>query len=125
MPDTPADLWLGLPIAIGLTVFGIAMIWIVLRTALHGVELTPTLLIARGYFRTCKYPRQSIVSINAVELNGWMSFLMTMLMNRDVEHALQLSLDDGTESLLLASNSHANDVELGAEIVRAWRSATP
>jgi len=122
-PGSVADLWLGLPVAIGLSAFAIAATWIVLRAALHGVELTPTHLIARGYFRTRQYPRHAIVSINAVDLEWWPSMLLAMLLNSDVQHTLQLSLDDGSEPLLLASNSHQSDVEFGAELIRAWRSA--
>jgi hypothetical protein len=97
--------------------------WIVMRSGLHGVELTPTHLIARGYMRTRRYPRHQIVSVNAVALTFWPSALLRMLMNRDVEHSLQLSLVDGREPLLLASNSHEVDVDAAAEIIRAWRSA--
>lgn len=122
-PGVPASPWLGLPIAIGLTVFAAAMIWICLRSTLHGVELTPTHLIARGYLGTSRYARTTIVSVNAVELTGWHSMLLTMLLNRDVGDTVQLSLDSGEEPLLLASNSHSGDVESGAEIIRAWRLA--
>lgn len=120
-PAIPANLWLGLPVAVGLTLFTGALIWIVLRGALHGVELTPTHLIARGYFTTRRYKRQEIVSINAVQLQGWPSVLLTTLMNRDVEHTLQLSLLDGSEPILFAANSHEHDVQTGADLVGAWR----
>lgn len=120
-PEIPANLWLGLPLAIGITMFAGALIWLVLRAALHGVELTPTHLIARGYFVTRRYHRHEIVSINTVQLRAWPSLLLTMLMNRDVEHTLQLSLANGSEPLLFAANSHEHDVEIGAEMVRAWR----
>ncbi|MGC5225414.1 hypothetical protein ACPW96_22855 [Micromonospora sp. DT81.3] len=122
-PEIPANLWLGLPLAIGITLFAGALIWLVLRAALHGVELTPTHLIARGYFITRRYRRREMVSINAVQLKWWPSLLLTMLLNRDVEHTLQLSLADGSEPLLLAANSREHDVRIGAEIVRAWRAA--
>ncbi|GAA1929612.1 hypothetical protein GCM10009775_22080 [Microbacterium aoyamense] len=118
-----AELWLAVPFAIGLTVVGIAATWIVLRAALHGVELTSTHLIARGFFITRRYVGAQIVSINVVELKWWPSLVLSMMMNRSVEHTLQLSLEDGTEPLLFASNSHPEDVEAGAEIVRAWRAA--
>lgn len=120
-PDIPANLWPGLPLAIGITLFAGALIWIVLRGALHGVELTPTHLIARGYFVTRRYKRDEIVSINAVQLKWWPFLVLTMLMNRDVEHTLQLSLDSGSEPLLFAANSHEHDVEIGADMVRTWR----
>ncbi len=122
-PQIPANLLLGLPIAIGITMFSGALIWIVLRGALHGVELTPTHLIARGYFLTRRYKRDEIVSINAVQLKWWPSLVLTMLMNRDVEHTLQLSLYGGSEPLLFAASSHERDVEIGADMVRAWRGS--
>lgn len=120
-PNIPANLTLGLPLAIALTLFNCALIWIVTRAALHGVELTPTHLIARGYFITRRYQRNDIASINAVLLKWWPSLLLSALMNRDVEHTVQLSLTDGTEPFLFAANSHERDVEIGAEMVRAWR----
>lgn len=120
--DTPASPWIGLPIALALTVIAAGMVGLVLRSALHGVELTPTHLIARGYLWTRRYSRQEIVSINAVALKFWPSTLLWMLMNTDVEHTLQLSLANGREPLLFASNSHEADVDAGAEIIRAWRS---
>jgi hypothetical protein len=122
-PGIPASPWVGLPMALGLTVAASGLVGIVMRSALHGVELTPTHLIARGYLWTRRYPRHQIVSVNAVALTFWPSALLRMLMNRDVEHSLQLSLVDGREPLLLASNSHEADVQAAAEIIRAWRSA--
>lgn len=119
----PSSLWVGLPMALGLTVAASGLAGIVLRSAVHGVELTPTHLIARGYLWTRRYSRRQIVSVNAVALRFWPSVLLRILMNRDVEHSLQLSLVDGREPLLLASNSHEADAEAAAEIIRAWRSA--
>lgn len=120
-PAIPANLWLGLPMGIGLALFSAALTWIVLRGALHGVEITPTHLIARGYFVTRRYPRDAIVSINAVTLKWWPNLVLSMLLNREVEHTLQLSLVGGEEPMLYAANSHEHDVEIGAEMVRAWR----
>lgn len=117
----PENLWLGLSFAVGLTLFSGALIWIVLRGVLRGVELTPTHLIARGYFVTRRFKRGEIVSIDAVELRFWPGLLLSMLMNRDVEHTLRLSLTDGSEPLLFAANSHQHEVELGARMVRGWR----
>lgn len=119
----PASPWVGLPIAVGLTLFAGALAGIVLRSALHGVELTPTHLIARGYLWTRRYPRHQIVSVNSVELTFWPGLLLQVLMNREVGHSLQLSLAGGREPLLLASSSHEADVVAGAEIIRAWRVA--
>lgn len=119
----PVNLWIALPFALALTLLGVGLVGLVLRSALHGVELTPTHLIARGYLWTRRYPRHEIVSINAVALKFWPSALLGMLMNRDVEYTLQLSLAGGREPLLLASNSHEADVNAGADIIRAWRSA--
>jgi hypothetical protein len=121
----PTDVWLALPIASLMTAFIAAFTWLVLRSLLHGVELTPTHLIAHGYFRSRRYSRLSIVSVNAVELPWWSNLLLTMFMNADVDCTLELSLDDGRQPILLASNSHERDVEIGAEIVRAWRIAAP
>ncbi len=120
-PAIPANLWLGLPMAIGLALFAAALTWIVLRGALHGVEITPTHLIARGYFITRRYQRDAIVSINAVTLKWWPNLVLSTLMSREVEHTLQLSLVGGEEPMLYAANSHEHDVEIGAEMVRAWR----
>ncbi|MFL2000577.1 PH domain-containing protein [Microbacterium sp. A1-JK] len=91
-----------------------------LRAATHGVELTPTHLIARGYFFTRSYRRQEIVSVGAVRLTWWPSLLLNVLLNCDVEHTLRLSLIGGAHRVLLAANSHTQDVEVAVEIVRAW-----
>jgi len=119
----PANLWIALPIALALTLLGVGLVGLVLRSALHGVELTPTHLIARGYLWTRRYPRHEIVSVNAVALKFWPSVLLWMLMNSGVEHTLQLSLAGGREPLLLASNSHEADINAAVDIIRAWRSA--
>jgi hypothetical protein len=120
-PAIPANLWLGLPMAIGVALFAAALTWIVLRGALHGVEITPTHLIARGYFVTRRYPRDAIVSVNAVSPKWWPYLVLSMLLNSNVEHTLQLSLANGEEPMLYAANSHQHDVEIGAEMVRVWR----
>ncbi|WP_147436259.1 hypothetical protein [Mycetocola manganoxydans] len=121
----PTDVWIALPIAVLMTAFVAAFNWMILRSPLHGVELTPTHLIARGYFWSRRYSRLSIVSVNAVQLRWWPSLVLTMLMNRDVDYTVELTLDDGRQPLLLASNSNERDVEIGAEIIRAWRIAAP
>lgn len=121
-PGIPASPWVGLPLSAGLTLVAGGLVGIVLRSALHGVELTPTHLIARGYLWTRRYPRHQIVSVNAVALRFWPSALFWMLMNSDVEHSLQLYLADGRQPLLLASNSHEADVTAAAKTIRAWRS---
>lgn len=120
-PEIPANLWFGLPLAIVITAYASALLWITLRCALLGVEITPTELIARGYFITRRFQRREIESIDVVRLSGWPNVILYLLTKRDVEYTLQLSLADGSERRLLASNSHEHDVELGAEIVRAWR----
>lgn len=120
-PENRANPWFALPAAIVATVVCAAMIWMVLRGALYGVELTRTHLIARGYFVTRTYSRDTLVSINAVTITQLPALVLSGLMNRDVGHALQLSLLSGDEPVLYAANSHLHDVELGAEMVRAWR----
>lgn len=122
-PGVPANLWFGLPTGVALNVLALALVVLQLRSALHGVELTPTHLVARGYFWTRRYPRLDIVSINAVELGSWSAFLVSWFSNRYVGDTVQLSLVNGKEPLRLASNSHVPEVEAGAEIIRAWRSA--
>jgi hypothetical protein len=124
-PEIPADPWPELPLAAGITIVAAALVWIVLRGALHGVELTPTHLIARGYFVTRRYRRDMIASVNAVRLRSWSNLVLSMLMDREVEHTLQLSLSDGGERVLYAANSHQHDVAIGAEIVRAWAGLMP
>jgi hypothetical protein len=120
-PGVPANLWLGVPLAIGFTVFAAATTWIFLRAAVLGVELTSTHVIARDYFFTRRYPRDAIVSVNAVALKGWPYLVLDLLLDGDVEYTLQLSLASGDEPVLYAANSHEDDVELGAEMIRAWR----
>jgi len=120
-PEIPASLLIGLPFAIVLTVSSVALVWMILRGVMHGVEITPTHLVARGYFVTRRYPRDAIVSVNAVTLKWWPNLVLSTLMKSEVEHTLQLSLVGGNEPVLYAANSHEHDVEVGAEIVRAWR----
>jgi len=122
-PEIPVNLWLGLPLSVALTAFAVALVWIVLRGAWHGVETTPTHLIARGYFVTRRFPRDAIISVSAVRLKWWPHVILSMLMNRDVDYAVQLSLSTGLEPLLYAATSQKTDVELGAEMVWAWRQS--
>lgn len=119
----PAGAWLLALGTVALAAIAIGLGVLQMRGALHGVQLTPTHLIAHGYLRTRRYPRWEIVSINAVEVKFWPSILLRALTNRDARHTIQLSLASGTEPVLLASNSHETDVEAGAEVIRAWRSA--
>lgn len=120
---TSVSPWVGLPIAAALSLYAATLLVLVLRSGLHGVELTPTHLIARGYLWTWRYPRKEIMSINMIALKVWPSILLRALTNRDARHTVQLSMANGKEPLLLASNSHEPDVQAGAEIIRAWRSA--
>ena len=121
--EAPYVPWVGIPISLLVAALAIGLTGLVLRGALHGVELTPTHLIARGYLWTRRYPRNAIFSVNAVELNFWPNALLHMMMNIDVDSTVQLSLSSGREPLLLASNSNEADVSAGADVIRSWRSA--
>jgi hypothetical protein len=119
----PLTLGLGIPLSLGLITCSLALVWMALRTFWLGVELNPTHLIARGYLRTQRFPRESIISVNAADLSGQQDLLLSALLNvGSVAHALQLSLDDGSERVLFASNSWRRDVRNGADIIRSWRT---
>ncbi len=119
------DIWFALPIVIATTALGIAIIWISLRGAILGVELTPTHLIARGYFVTKTHSREDIMGVRVVSLTAWQSYLLEKVMNRVVDATAELQMHDGSKHRLFASNSHEDDLEIGAEIVRDWCDAKP
>lgn len=119
-PTIPPNL-VGLLIAVPLTVGSVLMIWLVMRSILHGVELTPSKLVAHGYFRSQRFERRQVIDVRVVEANWWVSFMFTFFLRMDVDSALRLTLADGTQHVLHASNAHANAVERGAAVIRAWR----
>lgn len=122
-PEIPPNLWFGLPVSLAITALGISLIWMVLRSALVGVELTTTHVIARGYFVSRQHRCDEIASADVVPLTRWQAYLLGMATNRNVVCTLQLTMRDGTRHRLLASNSYESDVTAGAEIVRDWLSA--
>lgn len=120
----PVALWLGLPLSLGTLIAAIALIWAVMRGALHGVEITTSDLVARGYFFTRRYPRDSIIVVDAVKLRWWPSLLLSIVLNADVEHTVRLELADGSRQLILAANSSEHDVQIGVEMLRRWHLET-
>lgn len=120
-----ARLLVGLPVALVAVVVGAAFVWPVARAVLVGVELTPTHLVARGYFVTRSYPRSSIMSADVREVRSWQSVVLRAAMNREVTHTLALTLEPGVERTLYAANSYEHDVDIGADTVRAWLASGP
>lgn len=117
------QLWIAVPVMITLAAFSAAFIWAVLRGAILGVELTPTHLIARGYFITKTFARDQIADTTIVSLTLWQSYLLEKFTNRIVDSTLELRMRDGSTRRLLASNSSEVDLIVGAEIVRDWLEA--
>lgn len=113
----------GLLIAVPLTVGSVLMIWFVMRSILHGVELTPSKLVAHGYLRSQRFERGQVLDAGVVDANRWVSLMFTVFLRMDVDSALRLTLADGTQRVLYASNAHANAVERGAAVIRAWRAS--
>lgn len=77
--------------------------------------------IEDGYFRSQRFERGQVAEAGVVDANWWVSLMFTFFMRMDVDSALQLTLIDGTPHTLYASNAHANAVERGAAVIRAWR----
>ena len=79
LPDSSLNLWPALPLAVAITAFSVALIWMSLRSAIAGVELTPTTLIARGFFVTRRYHREQLRSATSVTLGWWQVFLFGVM----------------------------------------------
>lgn len=117
-----SNAWFAIPMTVALAAFSVALIWMVLRCMILGVEITPARLHARGYFRTTSFPREEIADVAVVPLTLWQSYLLEKVTNRVVDSTIELSLRDGSRHRLLASNSTEDDLEVGALIVREWSS---
>jgi hypothetical protein len=94
--------------------------WIVVRSGIRGVQLTATELVAHGYFRTHRYERQEIDKVEVVSVNI-MTILALSLLRVNDSHAVSLTLANGSRRVLVGSISSDHDVEVGADIIRAWR----
>ena len=121
--EIPADLWLGLPLGIIITVGSVAGIWTVARSLLHGVELTPSHLVARGYFRSRRFKRHEVVDVRIVDISWWANLLF-LLARMGVSSTVRITLADGSRHVLNAANSRWEDMEYGVEVIRNWAGTT-
>lgn len=122
-PNVPPNWWIGLPLSLGLCSFAVVLIWIVLRSAFYGVELTPTHLIARGMFRTRKYTRESVTHVDAAPPRGLKSLLIEVVLRLSSECSIRLQFVDGGTAAAPASSSSMADAFSAAKTVRAWRAS--
>lgn len=122
-PDIPANLWLGLPVSVLLTAFAVASLWAVARSMLHGVELTRSHLVARGYFATKKYARDEIVDVRIVGVSGWWPTVLFEIARMGVANTLAITLANGSKHVLYAANSTWGDMTRGVDVIRAWVEA--
>lgn len=119
-PDVAANLPLGLPMSIGMTLLMLVMIWTFTRSLRHGVALTSTTLIAYGYFRTRRFARHSIATVGLSRVGWWIALGQMVLRNYDAEGCIQLTLADESRHRLSASLTRVGNVQRGLEIIQAW-----
>jgi len=119
-PGVEANLWLGLPLATVLTIGSIAAIWAVARSTLHGVELTASHLIARGYFLSRRFARAEIVDVRIARVSRWAATLFTLARMPSATRALEIILGDGSRHVLNAATSSRRRMEYGVETIRSW-----
>lgn len=120
----PPSPWLGVPLGIFMVTATIALLGIVVRSGLLGVELTETEMVVRGYVRTRRIPRDRVTDARPDGMNPLAELLSTWAMNRRVDSALTLSLSDGSRLSLPVTHSSYPDLAEGAAIVRVWCGAT-
>ncbi|PRB07902.1 hypothetical protein [Microbacterium sp. MYb64] len=113
----------------GVLVSGGFVIWVALmlvpalRGFLHGVELTPSRLLDRGYMRTRVFDRTVIEDVRIAPVGGWASLFFT-LMRMNVTNTLCVVQVDGTRTLLLASVADEGRLQHGVDVIRDWLAET-
>lgn len=118
-PGIPANLLVGLPLAVVVTAFGLAMTWVVTGSLRHGVVLTSAVLVDYGYIRRRRFARHAIVTVRVVRI-GWWTTLVRLMLRNDAEDCIRLTLADGSEHRLSASLTPVGSTRRGAEIIQAW-----
>lgn len=120
----PPSPWLGVPLGIFMVAAALALVGIVVRAGLLGVELTETELVVRGYARTRRIPRGQVVDARPNGMSPLAELLSTWAMNRRVDSAITLSLSDGSRLSLPVTHSGYPDLAEGAAIICVWCGAT-
>lgn len=120
----PPSPWLGVPLGIVMVATTLALVGIVVRSGLLGIELTETEMVVRGYVRTRRIPRDRVVDARPNGMSPLAELLSTWAMNRRVDSALTVSLSDGSRLSLPVTHSSYPDLAEGAAIIRVWCGAT-
>ena len=114
------EIVVGVLAVVALVIVLVAVVWMLSRSILQGVELSESELIAHGFFRTRRYARESIDHAEGRNLRFFEEVLF-IGMSLYFDRTLSLSLRDGTKRTLLASSG--NNTDHGANVINAWLAA--
>jgi hypothetical protein len=92
------------------------------RMSIYGAELTATGLITHGQLRSRRVSRSSIAEVDVVDVHPVLVVLLA-IGRMDVDHAVRLTLTDGTRRSILVPEAGWGDAETMAELLRAWADA--
>ncbi|GLI27870.1 hypothetical protein ARHIZOSPH14_21120 [Agromyces rhizosphaerae] len=115
----PGPSWLVVPLLVVVTSASIAYLWAVVRALVHGVELTATQLVSRGYVRSRRVRRDRIADVRLGPVPIWMDFLSSVA-KIAVTETVRIDLADGSEVVIGLANSGGDDPERAVEVLRAW-----